>query len=83
MVLHKLHTLVEAAFVKPVQVGQMDFEPAQSGSTQRLLIRKLEKTSTQVVANVVKMWRNGVGSPSEVDIVREVELVGKELLKFV
>ena len=83
MVLHKLHTLVEAAFVKPVQVGQMDLEPAQSGSTQRLLIRKLEKTSTQVVADVIKMWWNGVGSPSEVDIVREVELVGKELLKSV
>lgn len=79
MVVHPGDTLVEAGLVVTVQVGQMDLQPAQSTLAQRLSLGKLQQPSTQIIANMVQIGRDGVSTSTEIDVVREIQGITNEL----
>lgn len=53
----------------------MNFEPIPAGCSDLLGNRVLEETTRDVSAHVVEMRRDGINSASEVDIVREIDLL--------
>ena len=81
VVVHELHALVEARLVVPVQVREVDLQPAQPALAEHLRLVEQEQPATQVVADVVQMRRDGVRPAAEVDVVREVDGIAKELDK--
>ena len=81
MVVDKLDALVEARLVVPVQVGQVDFQPPQTPRAERLRLSEEEQPAAEVVADVAQVRRDGICAPTEVDVMREVDGVAKELEK--
>jgi hypothetical protein len=67
--------------VVAIKIGQMNFEPPKALNTQRLTLRKNEQRTAQVIANVVQMWRNGVCTAAEVQVVGHVDSIAQELEK--
>ena len=78
---YPMDPLVKISFVITVQICQMNFEPAKSTYTQRFSYFKLQQTPGKIVTNVAQMWRNGVCTSSEIQVVGEIESVTKELEK--
>ena len=72
-------TLVEASLVVTVQVGQVDLQPSETTFAERLALRELEETTTQIVIEMVQVGRNGVCASTEIDVVGQVYGVTKEL----
>lgn len=81
MIIDELYTLVEAPFVETEQIGDVDLEPSETTFAQRLGVAEEEQSATKIITNVVEMRRDGVGTASEVKIVRQIEIVTKELKK--
>src|SRR4051794_18013524 len=79
MLVHILNALVKVGLVEPVQIGQVDLEPAQATLAEGPGFGKLEQATTEIVADVVEMRGDGVRPPTEVEIVREVDGVAQEL----
>lgn len=72
-------SVVEIGFVVAIEVGDVDFEPAQTAFAEFFGFAECEEASAEVVADVVEMCGYGVCSTAEVEVVREVERVIKKL----
>jgi len=57
----------------------VDFEPPQTALAERFCFRKLQKTATEVITNVIEMRRDGISTSTEIEIVREVDFIAEEL----
>lgn len=77
----KLFTVPEARLVESVQVGEMDPEPHETALAEWLLDTECEQSSSEIVADGVQMRRHGIGTTSEIEVVRDVEHVVQILLK--
>ncbi len=60
----------------------MNLEPPEATFTQGLSIRELEKATREIIADVIEMGRDGIGAPTEVQIVGQIDRVTKELRKL-
>ena len=74
-----LLSLVKARFIEAPDVCEMDLQPSQTGDTKRAFVSKLEQATAEIIADVVEMGRDRISSASEIEVVREVELVREEL----
>src|ERR1700722_18423302 len=79
MVCYKLFALVKVCLVKPVQVREVNLEPAEPALTERLFLAELEQAPAEVVPNMVQVWRDRIRAASEVEVVWEVQRVAEEL----
>ena len=56
-------------------IRQMNFKPKQALFTQRLAISKFQKSSIKISSHMVKMRWDRIDSPSEIHVVREVDVI--------
>ena len=57
----------------------MDLEPSEPAFAERFCFCEFEEATGKVVADVIQMGREGVGTSTEIDVVGEVEGISEEL----
>jgi hypothetical protein len=80
VVVDELHTLVEAALVESEQIRSMNLEPPQTTFTEWFRLAEQKQSTTQIIADMVKMRGDWIGTATEIQVMREVESVAQELL---
>jgi hypothetical protein len=80
MLCDKNFPLVEVPLVKAVQIRQVNLEPSQTSLAKRLCFSKHEETATEIVAEVVQVWRYGVCTATEIKVVRQIQCITNELI---
>lgn len=76
-----LLSFVKAGLVVSVKIGKMNLEPAKSSYTEWFGFSEHQEPTTQVITDVVKMWGNGVGAATEINVMGLVDRVTEELVK--
>lgn len=77
--MHPLDTFVEVSLVETVQVGKMNFEPAESSLAEGFGYGEFEEATREVIADMVQVGRDGVRTAAEVEVVGEVDDFVSEL----
>src|SRR5690606_28673291 len=73
---HTIHTLLQRKLVVSIAVAPVDGQPRSSFLVVDLDgVSKLQQPLSQVAPLRVEEQRNGVGTPSEVELVREEDFV--------
>lgn len=79
MLINPFSSVVKVGFVVAVEIGEVDFEPAKTAFAERFGFVECEETTAEVVSDVVEMCWDRVGASPEIEVMREVECVVKEL----
>ena len=66
----KAHTFVKAPLIEPVQVGKVDLKPTQATFSKRFSFSEHEKSTTEIITDVIKVRWNGVSATTEIKVVR-------------
>lgn len=79
MLVDPFDPIVEIGFVVAVKIGDVDFEPTKASSAERFGFAECEKATAEIIADMVEMCWDWVGTTAEIEVMREIERIVQEL----
>lgn len=76
----KFYAVGEGGFVVTCDIGEMDLEPLETLFAEGFAFGEDQKTTREIISEMIQVGRNRVGATAEIDVVGKVELLEKELI---